>query len=851
VSRHTWNPFLDFPRASLTATVVICLPLFLLLPRFQVNSETRVLLEGDQRNLASYEKVRQILADSEVVVISLECPEVFSLRGINAVRRVSDALQQLPGVEDVKSLTHSVKPVRRGWGFEMVPLVPTGLTAPEAIESFKRFCLDHPLIRDVMVAAEGRHTLITVTYRAKTETQASQRALRNEIDSALAPFRREGLRFQVLAVPLIEEEIRSTLRSDVRKFLPASALLLMLILWWTFRSLRILLLVLANQAFVLLVLPGAMEMTGMSLSVFTVMLFPLLSGIHLAQLAHVYSAFQTAQRSGQNAANALRSMLDQVFKSCAFSLLTTAIGLLSLAMSDVKQIREFGFLGAFGVALIFGITFGPGLALMKIVFDRWPLFGRTVCEVNEAGLPSQEPDGRAGLSPASRVGRVPSTSSGSPGRTRPAGFMGREHGDRTMAASQEPDRAALPGSRTSVDASVQQHRPTVPQGCAPNHTDWLGWLASVTRNRRGLILAAIGIAALVDWFGIIRVRTDIRAVEFLNRQSPTRQAVEELDRIYGGINVVQIEIDSGREHGVNQLPFLKYVETLQRFAQNYPGVSAAYSYAQLLAMINQIWEEGRPEALKLPENPLLINLFVLALKSQNYPFLTALCDSAFRTAYLVVRTRDMPSDRYLAIINSILAQAEKGRPEGISVSAATGFHSILEADRRILRSQVRSAGSSAAVIGLVLALLWRSPTLALLSVLTNAVPVAFVIAIAGYAGVPLNSITIMVAAICLGIAVDDSIHFITHWQDAVRSGLSATEAVADAFRVKGRPIVFTSVILIAIFSIFWFSSFPPVAHFGLLSAIAFLGALATVLFFLPAVLCRNRTGAFKPPRRPT
>ncbi|MBM3838691.1 MAG: hypothetical protein FJ398_12150 [Verrucomicrobia bacterium] len=53
-------------------------------------------------------------------------------------------------------------------------------------------------------------------------------------------------------------------------------------------------------------------------------------------------------------------------------------------------------------------------------------------------LPSHDPDGRASLSPASRVGRVPGTSSGSPGRTRPTGFMGREHGDRTKEAFDEP-----------------------------------------------------------------------------------------------------------------------------------------------------------------------------------------------------------------------------------------------------------------------------------------------------------------------------------------------------------------------------------------------------------------------------
>jgi uncharacterized protein len=341
---------------------------------------------------------------------------------------------------------------------------------------------------------------------------------------------------------------------------------------------------------------------------------------------------------------------------------------------------------------------------------------------------------------------------------------------------------------------------------------------------------------VVSVFGLSKIRTDIRAVEFLNRQSPTRQAVEELDRIYGGINVVQIEFDSGGQNGINQLSFLRYVESIQRYAESRPGVSAAYSYSQLIAMINQIWQGGGAEALKLPDNSILINVFVLALRSKDYPFLTALCDKSYRTAYLIVRTRDMASDDYLGIIHEVLRHAEQTKPANVTVSAAAGIHSILEADRRILRSQLNTVTGSSLVIGIVLTLLWRSPALAVLSLITNAIPVALVLAITGYAGVPLNSITVMVAAICLGIVVDDSIHFITHWKDLRRRNYSAREAVDETLKIKARPMAYTSWILIAICSTFWFSSFPPVVQFGVLSAVAFTTALATVLFFLPAVL---------------
>ncbi len=748
----TRNPFLRYPAAVLLLTAVLCVPLLSRLASFNVKSETRVLLEGDQRNLSSYEKVRSILAGTEVIVLSLECAEVFSPAGLDAVRRVSEAFLRQPGVENVKSLTHSVKPVRQGLSFEMVPLVREGPLSAAEIARLKQYSLQHPLLRNVMVAPDSRHTLITVTYQRPFDTAERQHQLRAAIAETLAPFQREGLRFQVLGLPLIAEEIRTSLLNDIRWFVPAAVGLLLVILWLAFRSLRILALILANQLIAVFLLPGMIEWSGYSVNVFTVLLFPLLTGIHLTLLAHFFASFQRFQSGGLTSDDAISAALHEVFAGSVFATLTTQIGLLSFITSEVRQVREFGILATLGLCLLFFLTFGPGLALLKLVAPHW-----------------------------------------------------------------------------LVQPVTRSRQPSPP--------DFSAWLTRFAQQNRSWILGGAAASILLIWPGLRLLRTDIRAVDFLRRQSPTRQAVEEVDRIYGGINVVQIELDSGLTNGINSAAFLHYADQVQHYAASRPDVSAAYSYPQVLAMMNQIWEGERPGTFKLPDNPLLINLFVIALNSGNYPFLTALADADGRTAYLIVRTRDLPAEQYLTLIDDIVNFAQKTKPKMVHVSAAQGIHSILEADRRIIRSQFNSVFLTLAVIGLVLAWFWRSVWLALLSLLTNAIPVGLVIAVAGYANVPLNSITIMVAAISLGICVDNSIHFITQWRVECQGGATAPAAVLTTLRLKGRPIIFTSVILIAIFSVFWLSSFPPVIHFGLLSAFAFLSALIAVLFFLPAVLC--------------
>jgi hypothetical protein len=760
VSGREWNPFLRFPKASLAVAALLCVPLLGPMARWSVSAEVRALLAGDERNLASFEQVRALLGDTEGVVISLELPHLFTAAGLAVVEAVSDAFARQPEVIEVKSLTHAVKPVRRGLGFEMVPLVPPVPFEAEELAEFKVFCLSHPLVRNLLVAADGSRTLVTVHYAGRAITAGEQARFRERVEATLEPFRAAGVRLRVLALPLIEEEIRGTLRRDLGRFVPAALIVVLAVLGWTVRSVRWVLFTLANQVAVLALLPGINGWLGGELTVFSVLLVPLVAGLHLTLLMHLLTAFQRAAASGGEPGAAVREALAVVAKPALLATLTTGFGLLSLGISGVPQVRDFGWRGAVCLAFMHAFTFGPGLALLTLT-ARW-------------GSPS----GGEKLAPA-RAGT--STESGF---DLPAAFV--------------------------------------------------RW---VVRRGRAIRVAG-GLAVVVALGGLALVRTDVRLIEMLGRDSPTRQALEELDRAYGGINVVSIEVDSGRPNGLNELAFLRYLERVQRFAEARPEPTGVFSYAQVLAMIHQIWEGGGLEALRLPDNAWLLRLFTTALRAYEFPFLTALADPEFRTARLVVRTRDMPAADYLRLIREVVRFAEQERPDGVTVSAAQGLHAILEADRRMLGSQRASVGLVLGVIGVCLAVLWRSVRLAGLALLTSVVPVALALAAAGYAQVPLNSINVMVGALALGIAQDDIVHFVTHWRMARRAGLPSEAALELTLRVKGRPIVWTSVILVAVFGLFALSGFPPVVQFGLLLAGAFVAAQAALLLFLPVGLER-------------
>ncbi len=759
-----WNLFTRFPKASFGGLAALLLPLFWSLKDWQIRSDADALLESNPSQKATLDKVVSVFSGRAIVVVDMECPDVFTAEGLSAIGRVSDALTAVEEVLDVKSLTHSYKPVRKGLSFQMEPLVSSA-KSPSDWKRLREYCLSNPLIRNVMVSPDCRHATLTLTFEKPFPDLNSKRDLRANLEAALAEFEAEGLAFEMIGLPLVEEEVHTRIMKDLVRFTPMVFLFLAVVLGLVFRSIGFVLFLMVNQAVALGWIAGSLQWVGYPFTVFTLLLFPLWAGVHLTLLVHLGAACQRAAKHCAGA-EVVPTALREIGKSCCFAVLTTLAGLLSLGLAEIPQVREAGLVGAYGIVVVFLMTFGPGVGIMFLFFT---------------------------VSASAKRRRL---------RPLPLRFLGRAEPTNADAADNLPGR----------------------------------WLKGL-RRWNGIIWLSVGLVVFGAILSAPRLRMGVRPIEFLPKDSPARSAGELFNESYGGFNIFQMRLDSGRANGVNQLPFLKYLDNVQKYAAAKPQVSGAYSYSQVLAMMNQIWEQERPRSLKLPDNPLLLRMFSLVLKSQQFPFFEALCDADFRTANLVVRTPDLPSNEYLAIVKDIIRYAEANLPEGVQWSAEQGLHSILEADRQIVASQIKSASTALLAVFGLLSLLWRSWKLASLAVLLNALPVGLVIALAALLNIPLNSITVMTAALAFGIAIDDTVHFVTQWLEEQRNGISKREAIRRAIQIKSLPILCTSLVLGGIFALLAATSFPPVKHFGSLTALAFALALISVFVLLPLCLC--------------
>jgi hypothetical protein len=175
-----------------------------------------------------------------------------------------------------------------------------------------------------------------------------------------------------------------------------------------------------------------------------------------------------------------------------------------------------------------------------------------------------------------------------------------------------------------------------------------------------------------------------------------------------------------------------------------------------------------------------------------------------------------------------------GRDVAVDV---TGLGPLLShVSDRIVASQLWSLFVALGVICVMLVLVLWSARVGLLAMLPNILPILLTVGLMGWLGVTLNITTVMIASIALGIAVDDTIHFLVRARSETRRTGDAEQGLDSALRSVGRALIFTTAVVSAGFLVLLLATLTPARHFGVFSAIAMVTALIADLVLLPMLL---------------
>lgn len=319
-----------------------------------VNNDLSAWVSKDSPEYREYDRFRREFGGSRVLIVAVAGDGLFTPEGLAYLDRVSREIARLPLVERVQSLaTANVVrqlPPRDGddGGIEVTALVgDRGATAAGAA-AVRRDALDDPLLRGDLVSADGRVTAIVVSTdedRIDKERGAVIERIRGIVDADRPP----GLRSYFNGPLEISETYNRITISNQRDLTPPVLLITVVALWAMFRSWRKVALLLFAVGVSVAWTLGLYVLLGYEMNVLTSMLMPLVVVLAVADDVHIVQHFEQALRQHGDRRRAFESTVAHLLKPLFGASATTALGLASLATSDVVAVHSFGVGAAVGV----------------------------------------------------------------------------------------------------------------------------------------------------------------------------------------------------------------------------------------------------------------------------------------------------------------------------------------------------------------------------------------------------------------------------------------------------------------------------------------------------------------------
>lgn len=381
------------------------------------------------------------------------------------------------------------------------------------------------------------------------------------------------------------------------------------------------------------------------------------------------------------------------------------------------------------------------------------------------------------------------------------------------------------------------------------HRNWIGgllrWIESVVKHHRIAVFSTAIILLVASIIGIYRIKISGSLIEDMPKSAPFFSDILFFEKNFGGIMPLEITIDTKHKNGVTRLSTLHKIDQLCAHIEEIPEISKPISIVNLVKYAKQAYYNGNPKYFSLPtaQEQSFILSYVKNSKG-NAQMLSAYVDSTGQTARITTFMKDIGTEKMQQIEHDIYTKAQKLFPSNNYELQITGkAYMFTKGTDYLATNLVGSLALAIFLIALIMAYMFRSVKMIIISLIPNLLPLLITAGLMGYLGIPLKPSTILVFSIAFGISVDDTIHFLARYRlELVARNWKISKSVYAALRETGVSMFYTSIVLLCGFSVFLLSSFGGTkALGGLISATLFF-AMGTNLLLLPSlILSLDRT----------
>lgn len=364
--------------------------------------------------------------------------------------------------------------------------------------------------------------------------------------------------------------------------------------------------------------------------------------------------------------------------------------------------------------------------------------------------------------------------------------------------------------------------------------------SNLVYNHRKMIYLTTTVLCLLSIWGAAKVENLGYVVDDLPQHDKVYMDLKFFEKALKGVLPYEIKIDTKKEGGVKDYVTLQKISRLQKELAEFPEFSKSVSIADLLKYANQAYHDGDKRYYIIP-NVLEINEIVDHLpkpKEGRGNMMKSMVDSTNQLARISIQMADIGSAAMKPLNARVEAKVNEFFPKEDYDVKLTGTSIIfLKGNDYLVENLLQSLVSALIIISLMMAFLFFSWKMVLISLIPNIVPLLLTLGIMGFFGIRLKPSTIIVFSIAYGIVVDFTIHFLAKYRNALkRNNWDMQKAIPASINEAGPSIIYTAVALFFGFIIFAASSFGGTVALGVLTSISLLFGMFMNLLLLPSLL---------------
>ena len=793
---------------------------------FKLDASADALLLEDDADLKVFRKINERYPSSDLLVVTYTPDkDLFSNQALEPLKQLREELKKVSSVDTVFTILDA--PLFKNSDVQIQSL-EDGLPSLETPDIDRAKARDElvksPIYRDLIVSADGqttalllglveneqfnrllksrdalrakrRHTglsadearslkSITAEYDQVQETINAQR----HVDVALIrdiiePYRQHGV-LHLGGLPMITDDMVTYVRNDLMVFGGGVLAFLIIILTVIFRKLRWIVLPLLSCFYAGSIMIGVLGLIGWKVTIISSNFLALMLIITISMNIHLIVRYLQLHRDhpDDDQLTLVRTTAHKMVRPCFYTALTTVMGFSSLVVSDIKPVIDFGWMMSAGLAVTFATSFLLFPSLLLVM-------------------------GKAEAKPAVDSGR----------------FL-------------------LPA-----------------------------YLARMTQLQGNKILALAVVLSVMGVAGILQLRVENSFINYFSDGTEIYQGLKLIDEELGGTTPLEIlvkfddedleelteedlkemteeEIEMEREYmeALRTKPELWFTPDKVRIvkkAHDYLESLPQFGKVLSLASSIRVAEDFADKELSGMELAILYTKAPASVKKNLIDPYVSIPDNEVR---LIARVLDSKPDlRRKELLETV--RRGLGKEHGFKELASykllikdVSLSGLLVLYNNMLQSlfasQIKTIGVVMLGIGIMFLVLFRSITLTIIGILPNLLGAVVVLGVMGWAKIPMDMMTITIAAITIGIAVDNGIHYIYRFREEYAETNSYVETLHICHSNIGKAVFYTTLTIIFGFSILMLSNFIPTIYFGVLTGAAMFIALLAALTVLPKLI---------------